>query len=148
MPLTYVSPRGEQPSRASKRCGLSSSQDSSWSAASNRRCTVRLTDYSQRVIQNTHWYKSAHSQGWTSQVQYAAPGEVERIGIHDCSFLACPFPHHEGYPLLGIQAEVARQTADCDSRSSRSKSATEPRRLRTNEVRKAKSPRKMGSRSV
>jgi hypothetical protein len=83
---------------------------------------------------------------------HAAKGEVERIGIHDCSFLACPYPHFGGHPFLGIEdiisAQVAEQAANRHLRSTRLKTATATKRLRANKKWKASSARKMVSRPI
>lgn len=47
--------------------------------------------------QNTHWYRSASSEGgrrsYTANPYYAAAGEVERVGLHECFQLGCEEIH-------------------------------------------------------
>jgi hypothetical protein len=42
-------------------------------------------------MQRTHWY--AVSGGWTPQPGMATPEEVERVGLHDCSWQGCEEAH-------------------------------------------------------
>lgn len=57
-------------------------------------------------MQNTHWYKSGdvNGYGWTSNPCHAWPGEVERVGLHDCSAQNCAEEHggnaHEYHRVL------------------------------------------------
>lgn len=42
--------------------------------------------------QGTHWYQSddgAGRRGYTANPFYADPGEVERVGLHECGLYGC-----------------------------------------------------------
>lgn len=64
-------------------------------------------------MQNTHWYKGVH--GWTSQPEYALPGEIARVGWHDCTQEGCETPCSgsiQDFYLRSLQAtQVAEETA-------------------------------------
>lgn len=46
--------------------------------------------------QNTHWYRSGWAEGrhgYTANPYYADPGEVERVGLHECFTFGCEEIH-------------------------------------------------------
>jgi hypothetical protein len=43
--------------------------------------------------QTTHWYRTGGKGGFTADPRYADPGEVERVGLHDCAELGCETVH-------------------------------------------------------
>lgn len=46
-----------------------------------------MTDYAPQ--QNTHWYRAGGRFSYTADPTQADPGEVARIGLHDCERLGC-----------------------------------------------------------
>lgn len=59
--------------------------------------------------QNTHWYRSVYSLGWTANPEHALPGEVERVGFHDCAIQGC----EEIHSCSAIWAEARIVAAAC-----------------------------------
>lgn len=43
------------------------------------------------VCQSTHWYYTGY--GFTSNPVFAVEGEIERVGLHDCSNYSCEEEH-------------------------------------------------------
>lgn len=64
--------------------------------------------------QNTHWYR-ANDGGWTANPLFAKQGEVERVGLHECSIQGCEEAHcgsaQEFTAETVYTAEVARLAA-------------------------------------
>lgn len=65
--------------------------------------------------QNTHWYRSQFSLGWTANPEHALPGEIERVGFHDCAGQGCQEIHSCSaiwYEVRRVREfEAAQQTA-------------------------------------
>lgn len=64
--------------------------------------------------QNTHWYR-ADDGGWTANPLFAKQGEIERVGLHECSIQGCEETHSSSSQEFTAQqvhtAEVARIAA-------------------------------------
>lgn len=70
--------------------------------------------------QNTHWYRSGGRFSFTADPCQADPGEVERIGLHDCRELDCQKVHAGSvlhYSLWLIQKYFGRDAGKSESGS-------------------------------
>lgn len=59
-----------------------------------------------RKQQSTHWYRSGGKFSFTADPRRADPGEVQRVGLHDCQQIGCTEFHANGaleYSLWLIQ---------------------------------------------
>lgn len=61
--------------------------------------------------QNTHWYHSEYSLGWTANPEHALPGEVERVGLHDCAAQNCQESHSCSAEWYFLRQIASEQTA-------------------------------------
>lgn len=61
--------------------------------------------------QNTNWYRPKDMQGWTANPKYAKNGEVDRIGLHDCTFFGCKARHSSSAEEYADNKVRASQTS-------------------------------------